>query len=242
MYLCRGTILLKYFALILLFLQTCNARKSKHYYCPISACGNIRNISYPFRLNTDPEYCGYGLPFELACEGNQTIISLFSKKLHVQDINYDRETIHLVDPTLQTQDGLCSFRPMHIFLDQAYTIFLSNYAADPLFMINCPFAVNNSSSFLEISGCKLSRYTYLKIGEMSASEVSDGCRVEFIGWTSWPKIINTENNISLSDLHQVILYGFELRYFLESSPPQRISFIEQIVGEDSNFSLHVFFI
>ncbi|WMV16384.1 hypothetical protein MTR67_009769 [Solanum verrucosum] len=198
-------------------------RKSKHYYCPTSACGNIRNISYPFRLNTDPEYCGYGLPFELACEGNQTVISLFSKKLHVQDINYDDETINLVDPTLQTQDGLCSFRPMHIFFDQAYTIFLSNYAADPLFMINCPFAVNDSSSFMEISGCKLSRYTYLKVGQMRASEVSDGCRVEFIGWISFPNINCTENNISVSDFHQAILTnGFVLHYYLGSSP-QRIS-------------------
>ncbi|XP_015161063.1 probable receptor-like protein kinase At5g39020 isoform X2 [Solanum tuberosum] len=79
-------------------------------------------------------------------------------------------------------------------------------------MFNCPFAVNNSSTFVEISGCKLSRYTYLKIGEMNVSEVSDGCRAEFIGLTSWPNIKDAENNISLSDFHQAILYGFELYY------------------------------
>ncbi|KAK6797783.1 hypothetical protein RDI58_005485 [Solanum bulbocastanum] len=224
MYLCRGA---KYFALIILiFLQTCNARESKHYYCPTSACGNIRNISYPFRLNTDPEYCGYGLPFELACEGNQTVISLFSKKFHVKEIYYDYYAIRLVDPTLQTQEDLCSFRPMHIFIDQDHTIFLP-YAEDPLFMINCPFAVNNSSTFVEISGC--SRYTYLKIGKITASEISDGCRVEFIGLTSCPNIISTENNISLSDIRQTILNGFVLYYQLRSSP-QRISVIQKIVG------------
>ncbi|KAG5574894.1 hypothetical protein H5410_055028 [Solanum commersonii] len=43
---------------------------------------------------------------------------------------------------------------------------------------------------------------------MNASEVSDGCRAEFIGFTSWPNI----NNISLSDIHQAILYGFEFSY------------------------------
>ncbi|WMV16376.1 hypothetical protein MTR67_009761, partial [Solanum verrucosum] len=224
MYLCRGTILLKYFTLILviIFLQTCNARKSKPYYCPSSACGHIRNISYPFRLNTDPEHCGYGLAFELACESNQTVIWLFSKKFYVQAINYNNQTIHLVDPTLQTQDDLCSFKPQHILFNKANTIFHSYYVADPIFMINCPFAVNNYSTFVEIIGCKLSRHTYLKIGVIDASALSDGCRVEFIGWTSWPNIIYTENNISLSDFHQAILYGFELRYYLRSSP-QRIS-------------------
>ncbi|KAL3345668.1 hypothetical protein AABB24_024562, partial [Solanum stoloniferum] len=73
------------------------------------------------------------------------------------------------------------------------------------------------------------RYTYLKIGEMSASEVSDGCRVEFIGLTSWPNTISTENNISLSDFHQAFLYGFELGYSMLYSP-QRISVIQKIVG------------
>ncbi|XP_049357147.1 uncharacterized protein LOC125821827 [Solanum verrucosum] len=239
---CRRTILLKYFTLILISLQTCNARKSKHN-CSPSACGHIRNISYPFRLNTEPEYCGCGRAFELACEGNQTVISLFSKKLHVQDIYYDTEAIHLVDPTLQTQDDLCSFRPMHIFFDQAYTFFLSNYAVDPIFMIDCPFAVNNSSTLLEISGCKLSRHTYLKISDIDASALSDGCRVELIGLTSWHNINYTENNISLSDFHQAILYGFDLHYDLRFSSQRisyRPSFIDQIVGEDSNFSLHVF--
>uniref|UniRef100_M1BQV1 Uncharacterized protein n=2 Tax=Solanum tuberosum TaxID=4113 RepID=M1BQV1_SOLTU len=40
---------------------------------------------------------------------------------------------------------------------------------------------------------------------MSAFEVSDGCRVEFIGLTSWPNIKDAENSISLSDFHQAVL-------------------------------------
>ncbi|KAL3377639.1 hypothetical protein AABB24_003839 [Solanum stoloniferum] len=225
MYFCRGAILLKYSTLILIFLQTCNARKGKHY-CPPSACGHIRNISYPFHLNTDPKDCGDDPAFELACEGNQTVISLSSKKLYVQDINYNNKTIHLVDPTLQTQDDLCSLRPYPNF-NQYYIIYqpfyqFSTFAinAEPIFMFNCPIAVNNSSTFLEIRGCKFSRYTYIKIGEMPVDEVSDGCRAEFIGLTSWPNIyVHVENNISLSDFHQAILYGFVLRYYLRSSRP-----------------------
>ncbi|KAG5623002.1 hypothetical protein H5410_008220 [Solanum commersonii] len=217
MYLCRET---KYFALIILiFLQTCNARKSKHYYCPTSACGNIRNISYPFSLNTDPKDCRFP-KYELGCEGNQTVIWLFSKKLHVQGIDYDNKTIHVVDPTLQTQDDLCSFRSQ-LTLNQYYFNIQYYYnsgfyltRSEPVFMFNCPFALNNST-FVEISCCKLNGYTYLRIGEMIASALSDGCRVELIGLISWPNYI-----ISLSDFHQAILYGFELRYHLPSSRPR----------------------
>ncbi|KAH0714329.1 hypothetical protein KY284_007234 [Solanum tuberosum] len=209
----KGNSQLKYFTLILqiIFLQTCHARKSKHY-CPPSACGDIRNISYPFHLNTDPKHCRF-LGFELACEGNQTVIWLPSKKLHVQAINYVNHTIHLVDPTLQTDD-LCSLIPSKLTTFYKYNNYFWLYVytserilAAPIFMFNCPSAVNDST-FVEISGCKISRYTYLKIGEMNVSEVSDGCRAEFIGLTSWPNI----NNISPSDFHQAILYGFELSY------------------------------
>ncbi|XP_016512355.2 rust resistance kinase Lr10-like [Nicotiana tabacum] len=203
---------------IVIFLQTCNARKSKHY-CVPSACGHIHNISFPFRLNTDPQYCGFPL-YELACESNQTIISktIISKKWYVQAINYGNNTIHLVDPSLQTQD-MCSLIPLHLTFDQYNTnIFHSYYYPDgvtePIFMFNCPFAINTTTStFLEITGCKLSTHTYLKIGEMNASQVSDGCRVELVALTSWPNIKHN-NNISLSDFHQAIIYGFELQYSL----------------------------
>ncbi|KAH0775778.1 hypothetical protein KY290_007189 [Solanum tuberosum] len=207
----KGNCQLKYFTLILqiIFLQTSNAWKIN---CPDSACGDIRNIRHPFHLNTDPKYC-HLLGFELACEGNQTVIWLSSKKLLVQGIDYINQTIHLVDPTLQTDD-LCSLIPSKLttFYNNIYFFGLYFYASErrvaaPIFMFNCPSAVNDST-FVEISGCKISRYTYLKIGEMKVSEVSDGCRAEYIGFTSWPNI----NNISRSDIHQAILYGFEFSH------------------------------
>ncbi|KAG5574891.1 hypothetical protein H5410_055025 [Solanum commersonii] len=207
----KGNSQLKYFTLILqiIFLQTSNAWKIN---CPDSACGDIRNIRHPFHLNTDPKYCHFS-GFELACEGNQTVVWLSSKKLHVQSIDYANQTIHLVDPTLQTDD-LCSLIPSKFTIFYNYNNFFGLYiyaserrVAAPIFMFNCPSAVNDST-YVEISGCKIRRYTYLKIGEMKVSEVSDGCRAEYIGFTSWPNI----NNISRSDIHQAILYGFEFSY------------------------------
>ncbi|XP_069147314.1 rust resistance kinase Lr10 isoform X2 [Solanum lycopersicum] len=207
----KGNSQLRYFTLILqiIFLQTSNAWKIN---CPDSACGDIRSIKYPFHLNTDPKHCRVFSGFELACEGNQTVIWLSSKKLHVQGIDYANNTIHLVDPTLQTHD-LCSLLPSKLNFQQYGNFFCRYYyasryrVATPIFMFNCPSGVDDST-FVEISGCKSSKYTYLKIGEMKVSQVSDGCKAEFIGLTSWPNI----NNISYSNIHQAILYGFEFPY------------------------------
>ncbi|XP_059290750.1 rust resistance kinase Lr10-like isoform X1 [Lycium ferocissimum] len=226
---CRGTnVLLKCFT-ILIFLhisQTCNARKSKHCepstcgeHCAPSTCGHIQNISYPFRLKTDPKHCGFSQA-ELACEDNKTIISLFSKNFYVQAINYDNQTIHLIDPTIQKED-MCSLIPPQLTFHQYNSMHFRPYynyingsersikrAAEPIFMFTCPFVTN---TFLEISGCELSKHTYLKIGEMNASEVSDGCTIQLIAMTSWPNF-KDGNNISLSDFRQAIIYGFELYY------------------------------
>jgi len=64
----------------LLFLQiiaiyhSCSARKNSNY-CSPSSCGNIHNISYPFRLNTDPKSCGHK-SYELVCENNRPTLYL----------------------------------------------------------------------------------------------------------------------------------------------------------------------
>lgn len=114
-----GTSLLKCITIILIISETCYARNSEFHYYVRSACGNIPDISYPFRLKIDSKYSylfssntGSKLftEYELACEGNQTVVWLFSKKLHVQAINYVNHTTPVVDPTLQKQD-LCSLLP-----------------------------------------------------------------------------------------------------------------------------------
>jgi len=56
--------------ILVLVHQTCSAEGSHH--CPPSSCGTIRNISYPFRLEGDPEHCG-DPRYTLSCENDQTV-------------------------------------------------------------------------------------------------------------------------------------------------------------------------
>ncbi|XP_042949876.1 rust resistance kinase Lr10-like isoform X2 [Carya illinoinensis] len=44
--------------LVLILVSSASSHKNNHHYCPPSSCGNISNISYPFRLTGDPSNCG----------------------------------------------------------------------------------------------------------------------------------------------------------------------------------------
>ncbi|XP_059440437.1 rust resistance kinase Lr10-like [Corylus avellana] len=56
-------------------------------------------IQFPFRVNSQPDDCGY-LGFNLSCtDTNQTVLELpISVKLFVEEINYTSQEIHLSDP------------------------------------------------------------------------------------------------------------------------------------------------
>ncbi|KAF3433886.1 hypothetical protein FNV43_RR24989 [Rhamnella rubrinervis] len=102
-------------ALILtLFHQTISDAKALHAHCSPSSCGDIQNISHPFRLPTDPPHCG-DRRYTLSCENNltTTVLYLFSIKYYVKSINYNNYTIRLVDPNFLK--GNCSSLPRYSF-------------------------------------------------------------------------------------------------------------------------------
>ncbi|XP_010279392.1 PREDICTED: LEAF RUST 10 DISEASE-RESISTANCE LOCUS RECEPTOR-LIKE PROTEIN KINASE-like 1.2 [Nelumbo nucifera] len=74
--------------------------------CAPSSCGNVRNISYPFRLKGEPNNCG-DPDYELTCDNNNdTILELNSGRYYVKQISYDRHIIRVADINLS--DGNCS--------------------------------------------------------------------------------------------------------------------------------------
>ncbi|CAL5344122.1 unnamed protein product [Camellia sinensis] len=85
--------------------------------CNSSSCGDIHNISFPFRLKSDPvDNCGYKY-VELECENNRTVVYLFSGKYYVQAINYYETgfgTISLVDVGIQRNN--CSSLPVPLLV------------------------------------------------------------------------------------------------------------------------------
>ena len=95
-----SAVLTAFIALVLVH-ETCSATaKVNHHYCAPSSCGNIHNISFPFRLKNDPEK-REDSKYELSCEKNHTVLSLFERRYYVKEINYNNYTIRIVDSGIQ---------------------------------------------------------------------------------------------------------------------------------------------
>ncbi|KAF8008213.1 hypothetical protein BT93_K2016 [Corymbia citriodora subsp. variegata] len=73
-----------------------------------TSCGEVSNITYPFRLKGDPKGCG-DPSYELACINNRTVLDLYSSKYYVREIDYTNYTIRIADVGLQ--NGNCSSLP-----------------------------------------------------------------------------------------------------------------------------------
>ncbi|RVW18977.1 Rust resistance kinase Lr10 [Vitis vinifera] len=81
-----------------------------------SSCGDMRNISYPFRLQDDPRSCGYP-EYELICENNRTMINLHGGTYLVTQINYQNYTIRVVDPR-RKKDNCWISSPLNSIVNQ----------------------------------------------------------------------------------------------------------------------------
>ncbi|KAG7974646.1 hypothetical protein I3843_06G058200 [Carya illinoinensis] len=80
---------------LLLLHRICSAKDTHH--CAPSSCGDIRNISYPFRLKDDPPNCG-DFRYNLSCENNRTVLHLSpGSEFYVKEIDYDSFIIRFVD-------------------------------------------------------------------------------------------------------------------------------------------------
>nr|XP_023871446.1 LEAF RUST 10 DISEASE-RESISTANCE LOCUS RECEPTOR-LIKE PROTEIN KINASE-like 2.4 [Quercus suber] len=224
-------------ALVLVHLTCCATTAMANLNCTASSCGNIHNISFPFRLKTDPEYCSYR--FDLSCENNRTVLYLFGGKYYVQEISYNNHTIRIVDSSIR-KDNYFSFSPptnyslsrYYLNVYSPYYTYLqkgtkANYRhleqSRSLALMSCEKPVN-SPLYLDISTCNYNdnsssisdsqrRYRYVKVGRTNASElVEDSCQVEKMFRTSRPTN-NDDPNISCKDVHNELAYGFELSWF-----------------------------
>jgi hypothetical protein len=67
--------------------------------CPPFSCGDLHNISYPFRRPGDPAECGVA-SYELVCSNSKAIIDINTGTYYVTGINYTRSYFWAVDANL----------------------------------------------------------------------------------------------------------------------------------------------
>ncbi|CAL9005720.1 unnamed protein product, partial [Prunus brigantina] len=191
----------------LLSSEICSAKDI--YRCAPSSCGNIHNISYPFRLNSDPEYCGDSR-YTLHCDNNVTVLHLHSGKYLVLAINYNDATIRVVDPGLEKNN--CSSIPRYPLAKSNFSRGgVYNSSSQSVTFIKCANPVS-SSLYVVTAPCinNLSRTGYVKLGSTMTSDLEDGCSIE---WTTMmSESLENYQNVSYRYIHIALMYGFELNY------------------------------
>ncbi|KAI5342615.1 hypothetical protein L3X38_010490 [Prunus dulcis] len=201
---------------------SCNAKQ-----CEPSWCGK-HNISHPFRLKHDPEKCGDSR-YELSCEKNNlTVLYLYSGTYYVQAINYNNYTIRVVDANIHK--GNCSSIP-HYSLSSYNFSYEDPYQArqwrvnrrdqsylelsKPIIFLTCETPVN-SPLYVDTAPCNgamrsstSNGHSYVSVDErLLVSNLREFCRIELMFMISSQL---TKNN-SYIDIHNEIIYGFELTW------------------------------
>ena len=207
-------------ALVLVHPTCCATTAMVNHTCSASSCGNIHNISFPFRLKTDPANCGLQ-GYELSCENDRTVIHAIVGKYYVQEISYNNYTIRIVASGIQ-KNNFFSTPNYSLHRDNfnswyGYTTYqLKNTVSGrypelsrSLVWMSCEKPVN-SPLYLDTSTCNYNnnsssisdskRYRYVTVGITNVSEVEDSCQVEKMFRTSWPTN-NDDPNISCTDVH-----------------------------------------
>ncbi|KAL3725520.1 hypothetical protein ACJRO7_030532 [Eucalyptus globulus] len=202
---------------------SCSAKNN--HLCLPSSCGEIRNISYPFRLKGDPKHCGSSR-FELTCENNRTILYLYAGRYYVKSIHYGfyynqyyfNGNIMVVDDGLQK--GNCSSLPR-------YPLRYSNfgpYHRHAMFPTHCFYFI-----YLDTKPCiegaysadtppyfsQLKVYSYA-VQNLKAGDVKDSCTVTMTAFAS-DRISGREGDqngsLTYKDLHNKMAEGFNLSYW-----------------------------
>ncbi|AES59896.2 stress-induced receptor-like kinase [Medicago truncatula] len=196
-------------------------------------CGD-HNISHPFRLKDSPENCG-DKRYILSCEDNNQLILYYGSfgKYYVQSINYNNFTIRLLDFNSHGYSnyslpphplGFYSFDsrtinpialPYRVFGDHYIDLFKS------MLYVTCPKHVQYSSGIYFDAACmnisnsyEQQKGNYIVFGDKSLLELAlgDECRIELMFLTSWDFKHGGNNNISCTDIHRMMFYGFELSW------------------------------
>ncbi|RDX86716.1 Rust resistance kinase Lr10, partial [Mucuna pruriens] len=208
--------------ILVLFQQTCSS------FCPPSSCGKIRNITYPFRLKGDPFGCGLPM-YELDCVNHVAMLTLFSGKYHVQDIDYKRYEIRLTDAGV-AEDTACSF-PRYFFS-------LGNFSTDPfddlltiwreeeymmyfddlltyVVFLNCSNEVTDDPRYVEVNagGCDSGGHIYAVPAynyRFTPVDIKVGCRLKVATFANW----TNDRKASYGDIRKLLEYGFWLSWLL----------------------------
>ncbi|GMN51710.1 hypothetical protein TIFTF001_020858 [Ficus carica] len=183
-----------------------------------SSCGNIHNITFPFRLTTDPISCGIS-SYELSCKNNRTLTgyNFVSEDYYVEAINYNNYTIRLVPSNVQ-KDNCSSLptKPWSFYNFWEFKIPFCIHAekiSELVLFLRCKKPVV-SPLYIDTAPCISQNHSYVVFADgFKFSDLNESCQIYNAGVMSSPR--KGENRKTISsyiDIHNELLFGFELSW------------------------------
>ncbi|XVE52966.1 hypothetical protein DITRI_Ditri02bG0166700 [Diplodiscus trichospermus] len=210
-------------AAVALFLipQACNAR-SRNNDCGFTFCGKV-NISFPFRLTTQPRRCN-DHRFELECDSNnRTSLALKHGRLYVKTISYEHQTIQFLDADLGRDN--CSLPRNSLSFSDSTTHPYSLSLMSPLtimYLVNCTTPMK-SPLFSDASRCPTTSintpasYFYSLDVRTSPLSFDQSCTIKALV----PVSLENISYQTTSDIYENLLLGFELQWNFYSGQENR---------------------
>ncbi|GMY07452.1 rust resistance kinase Lr10-like isoform X4, partial [Fagus crenata] len=202
--------------------QNCNA-----------SCGNISDISFPFRLKGATGDCGCnGCCIELACDNNnRTTLLADSGKYYVQEIDYVNQTIRLTDESLDR--NTCAIpRPFDLNSCMPYDYAYINFSSKYMYLINCTLPAVNLSlydygDYVDVTRCvgnssSTQTYFYAIFGHLTVSDIPVSCTIE--AWVETQ--FSNATGVSVSDIHQELLQGFDVYFYSRNEKTKWFNYIK----------------
>ncbi|XP_077244653.1 LEAF RUST 10 DISEASE-RESISTANCE LOCUS RECEPTOR-LIKE PROTEIN KINASE-like 2.5 isoform X2 [Tasmannia lanceolata] len=190
----------------LLLFTSARCNPIEYHNCTSSfTCGNNINISYPFWYNNGgDQYCGYP-NFGLSCYNQRTVLSLAYAEYYVEDINYNEQTITLVD--IDLRQSTCPRARNNVTLENTPLSLYSRVDLNFTLFFNCsslPFSSAYSLSCLR-SGTRQS-YIALITGGLNWSGFCEESVVVPVIYTAW------NDSVGFGNYSNLLEQGFQLKW------------------------------
>ncbi|CAD6231175.1 unnamed protein product [Miscanthus lutarioriparius] len=201
--------------------------------CPPFSCGDLHNISYPFRRPVDPPECGVKA-YELVCIHGKSTIRINTGTYFVTSINYTHSTFWVVDANLDMHSSCPLPRWDHLpytFQGSYWTSgkhfhadLATNEASYWACFVNCSQAVTITNNIRYkpvtcLSGSSSFVYIYVWWG-CTVDSLEPFCgylaEIPFGSKLTWSYgRLDLEGNASYADIIEVVKKGFSVGFPLD---------------------------
>ncbi|XP_038972575.1 rust resistance kinase Lr10-like [Phoenix dactylifera] len=184
--------------------------------CRPSSCGDLRNISYPFRLTTDPPTCG-DPQYNLTCDQNRAVLELYSTKYYVEKISYEDQVARVVladlDPASCSPRSLPFVPPSIFTYGDPYEL-----ASDTsVTFVTCPASLEGDPSYIPIASCvdhssPSKEYLHAVVGYVTVAALRNSCAT-----AGTVPVAGTLRNRTQAAVRDVLLGGFDISWYYVAS-------------------------